>query len=77
MRSAFCEDFDYLKTQRTLAGERRVAAAQMRDAAIRRAEALRRLPHEQRAAQLAASVRRLNADALAKGVAIEGEWLGD
>jgi len=68
---------NYLKMQRDTAGERRATAAQIRDTAIRRAEALRGLPREQRVAQLTASIHRLHADALAKGVAIAEEWRGD
>src|SRR5688572_10126423 len=68
---------NYLKTQRTLASERRATAAQIRDTAIQRAETLRHLPYEQRVAQLTASMYRLKADALAKGVTIKEEWHGD
>jgi len=67
----------YLKTQRAIAGERHITAAQIRDMAIQRADTLRHLPYEQRVAQLITSIHRLEADALAKGVTIEEEWQGD
>ncbi|MEP7198749.1 MAG: hypothetical protein ABI874_02920 [Chloroflexota bacterium] len=64
---------NYLKDQRAQQATR----AQIRTEAIQRAERLRRLPREQRAAQLLANLKRLNTEAVAKGVAIEGEWRDD
>jgi hypothetical protein len=52
-------------------------AADIRRAARQRAKALRALPRDQLAAQLREVGERMRSQAVASGMAIEGDWEGD
>jgi hypothetical protein len=63
--------------QATASGQPRRSAAELREEAKRRAVELSRLSHEELVARFNAATERIRAQAIAKGVAIEGDWEGD
>jgi hypothetical protein len=63
---------DYLKERRPVS-----ASARLRTEARRRARLLQDVPREQLAARFAELTEEIRREAIAKGTAVDGDWVGD
>jgi hypothetical protein len=68
---------EYLKKRRPPASRRAVSAADLRAEARRRASLLQDVPREQLATRFAELTEEIRNEAIEKGTAIEGDWVGD
>jgi hypothetical protein len=75
--SLVIEFVDYLKQRHKSPAERRLAAAEMRAEARRRASALQGVPRHQLVARFKELTEAIRSEAVAKGTAIEGDWQRD
>lgn len=68
---------EYLRERRPSASPKAVSAAELRAEARHRAALLRDVPREQLARRFAELTEEIRREAIEKGTAIEGDWVGD
>ena len=68
---------EYLKERHPSASRKAVSAAGLRAEARRRASLLQDVPREQLSTRFAELTEEIRSEAIEKGTAIEGDWVGD
>ena len=71
------EFVDYLKRQRRVATPSCLSAAEMRVEARRRTSLLNNVPRTEIVARFRELTEEIRQEAIAKGTAVEGDWMGD